>query len=98
MIRKLDNIWIGMAIGILGAFIGFFLYAIIWSQINYSSVRSFVEDVFLASDLFKDKIITISVLFDVLLFWLCLRVDFLELGKGIIAVLLLSVPLIIYFY
>lgn len=96
--RKLDNIWIGMGVGILGAFVGFFLYAFMWAQMNDMSIRFFVDEIFFATDLFKDKIITISVLFDVLLFWLCLRTDFFELGKGIIAVLLLSVPLIIYFY
>lgn len=98
VMRKLDNIWIGMLVGILGILVGFFLYAVVWSGMNDTSVRFFVEEIFLASNLFKDKIITISVLFNVLLFWICLRTEFFELGKGIMAILLLSVPLIIYFY
>lgn len=96
--KKFDNIWIGMVVGILGAIVGFFGYALIWSSMNDTSVSYFVNEVFLASDIFKDKIITISVLFNVILFWICLRAEYFELGKGVIAILLVSVPIIIYFY
>ena len=98
MMKKLDNIWIGMGLGVLGAIVGFFGYAILWSLMNETDVSYFVNEVFLASDIFKDKIITISVLFNVILFWICLRKEYYELGKGVIAVLLVSVPIIIYFY
>jgi hypothetical protein len=56
----------------------------------------FVQDVFLDSALYKDSILTISVLFNVGLFWICLRFDLEKLAKGILAVIFVSVPLIIW--
>jgi hypothetical protein len=67
-----------------------------WSQANGTSMEYFVQDVFLDSALYKDSILTISVLFNVGLFWICLRFDLEKLAKGILAVIFVSVPLIIW--
>ena len=52
---------------------------------------------FMKSSLYKDSILTISVLFNVGLFWLCLRSNLEQLAKGILAVIFVSVPVIIYY-
>lgn len=98
MKAKLDNIWIGILIGLLGALIGFLLFTFGWTLIYDSDFKYFIEEVFLGSGIFRDKIITVSVLFDVLLFAIFMRMNWYEMCKGILAVVIVSVPVIIYFY
>jgi len=98
MKNKLNNIWLGIIAGILGAFIGFYGFALGWSLINDRTVSYFINDVFLNSDLFKDKIITVSILFDVLLFFMAIRLNMINFAKGVLGVVITSLPIIIYFY
>lgn len=94
---NLDNPIIGIIAGLLGTAAGFCIMTIWWSQANGTSMEYFVQDVFLGSALYKDSILTISVLFNVGLFWICLRFDLEKLAKGILAVIFVSVPLIIWY-
>lgn len=98
MKNKLNKLWIGVISGILGAIIGFYVFAFGWSFVNDRAVSYFINDVFLNSDLFKDKIVTVSILFDVLLFFLAIRWNMINFAKGVLGVVITSLPIIIYFY
>jgi hypothetical protein len=95
--NKIDHPVVGLITGILGTAVGFAIMTIWWSTANGTRMEYFVQDVFLESNLYKDSILTISVLFNVGLFWLSLRFNLEKLAKGILAVIFVSVPLIIYF-
>ncbi len=95
--NKIDHPVIGIFAGLLGTLMGFGTMTIWWSWANGTSMDYFIQDVFWESSLYKDSILTISVLFNVGLFWLCLRSNFEQLAKGILAVIFISVPLIIYY-
>lgn len=95
--NKIDHPVIGIFAGLLGTLMGFGTMTIWWSWANETSMDYFIQDVFWESSLYKDSILTISVLFNVGLFWLCLRSNFEQLAKGILAVIFISVPLIIYY-
>ncbi len=97
MKERFDKVYIGLIVGIMGIFAGFFLLAIVWSIANKMSVGYFIDEIFIASPLFKDKIITVSVLFNVLLFFISNRLKYDRLSKGILASVLLAVPFIIYY-
>jgi hypothetical protein len=95
--NRIDHPVIGIFAGLLGTLMGFGTMTIWWSWANGTSMDYFIQDVFWESSLYKDSILTISVLFNVGLFWLCLRSNFEQLAKGILAVIFISVPLIIYY-
>jgi hypothetical protein len=95
--NKLDHPAMGIVAGVLGTLMGFATMTIWWSWANGTSMDYFIQDVFWESRLYKDSILTISVLFNVGLFWLCLRSNYEQLAKGILAVIFISVPLIIYY-
>lgn len=93
---KADNLALGVVLGLLGTVAGFFIFATYWSMVNNTSIGYFVENIFLGSPLFRDKIVTISVLFNVMIFYLAMRAKLYKISQGILLVILLSVPLIIY--
>ncbi len=95
---KLDRFFLGLISGILGAFIGFFIFGTGWIIANDRSMEYFVQEVFLRSELFKSRIISVSILFDVLLFFLAIRKEWYHFAKGVLAVVILAVPLALYFY
>lgn len=94
--KKVDNVWVGLLAGGIGTLIGFLIMTIWWSWANGTSMNYFVQEVFIASSLYKDSILTVSVLFNVGLFWLSLRWELEQFAKGLLAVILVSVPLIIW--
>jgi len=95
---RFDRFGIGFLIGVLGAFAGFYLFGLIWSLQNNTTVSYFVSEIFLGTNFFQDKIVTVSMLFDVILFALFLKLRMYNICKGLVAVLLLSVPIVIYLY
>lgn len=94
---KFNNLTSGVVTGLLGTLWGFGLMTIWWSWANGTSMNYFVQDVFLESALYKDSILTISVLFNVGLFWVALRHDWEQFAKGLLAVIFLTVPWIIWY-
>ncbi len=96
--EKLDKFWIGAVLGILGALIGFLVFGAIWSISNDVTFNYFYKDVFLGTRYYTDKIITISILLDVVLFFLFMQLHWYNLCKGLLAVVISTVPLVIYFY
>jgi amino acid permease len=96
--KNWDNIWIGMLIGLLGFTIGFLCFGLgfsLWSDIT---LRQFVEYVFLGLYDFESRIITVAILFDVAIFYWFMRKNMLQLCKGIMAIMVLSVPLVAWLY
>jgi hypothetical protein len=95
---KFDKFWIGLIVGVLGTLIGFGLFGFFWAMVNDVSFGYFYKDVFLGTSYYTDRIVTISFLFDVLLFFLFMKYNWLNLSKGILGIVILAVPIVIYLY
>jgi len=95
--KYLDTTLAGLGLGILGMVVGFFLLAIVWAVLNKMSVGYFIEKIFLSTDLFKDKILTVSILFNVFIFYVSNRAEYYRTSRGILLAVLLVVPFIIYY-
>ncbi|MCC6600656.1 MAG: hypothetical protein IT223_08260 [Crocinitomicaceae bacterium] len=95
---RLDKFWIGLIVGVLGALLGYFAFAAFWALYNDTSIVFFTREIFLGSGIFQDKIVTISILLDVVLFYFFLRANWYNLCKGILAVVICSVPVAVYLY
>lgn len=97
---SLNHVGVGILGGMIGAVIGFCIFGMGFSWYNHMTFAEFVQDVFLSSSLqdFQSRIISFSMLMDVILFFILIRRGYEEFCKGILIVLVLSVAVIAWLY
>lgn len=95
--HRFDRFGVGFLAGILGTLLGFVVMMLWWSWANGTTTTYFVEDVFIGSALYKDSILTISVLFNVGVFWMALQKNWERFARGILGIIFIAVPLIIWY-
>ena len=97
MRNRLDKNYFGFIAGLLGIILGFFLLGFAWSITNDDSMSYFINNIAIKSMLYRDSILTACTLLNVGIFYLALRKEMWEFCRGIMLVILLSVPMIIWF-
>lgn len=95
---RFDTFAYGVAAGIIGAGVGFVVFGFLIAQLNGQTFGRFIETLVQGSDIFHDKLVTVSILFDVILFFVMIRQEYYNFCKGILAVVIVSVPVAIYLY
>ncbi len=98
--NPLNHVGYGIVGGLVAAVIGFCVFGLGFSLYNEIFFSEFVKDIFLGSALqdFQSRIISFSMLADVVLFFLLIRRGYEEFCKGIIVVLVISVAIIAWLY
>ena len=98
MKARFDKFIFGFLLGLIGVVTGFFGFGMFWNMANGTDMNYFINEVFLGTDFYQSKIITVSILLDVLLFYIFMRFDWQNLCKGIMGVIVLAVIAVIYFW
>ena len=93
----IDQVWAGAIVGLLGTALGGILFGLWWAWMNDTSLGYYFDDIAFKSQLYRDSILTASALLNVFLFWIALRLGWEQHAKGILMILLLTVPFIVYF-
>ena len=86
----------GVAAALVSTLVGFLLLGVAWGLWNGYSLQYFVVEVFVRSPLYRDSILTVSVLTNAAGFWWALRTDRERFARGVVAVVLLAVPVIVW--
>ena len=89
--EKWDHLGIGFVVGLFGSLIGFVLFAIGFVLFTGETFSQFWYDWFLGIPDWQSRILTFSVLIDVVLFYICVRNDMYKFSKGLMLVLVLAV-------
>jgi hypothetical protein len=96
---KWDTIPYGMALGIVGAALGFLLFGLIFTLGTSTSLSTFFHDLaYGITAMYQDKVVTISILVDVVLFYYFIRKEWFQISRGILYIVICSVPVALYFY
>lgn len=90
--------WLGLALGVLGAIAGFFMFAVGFSLYNHITIKEFITDIFLGVQDFQSRIVTFSMLVDVVMFFILMKKNYFNLCKGIMAVMVVSVAVVAMLY
>ena len=94
--KRFDTVGSGVAAALLSTLAGFLLLGTVWGLWNGFSLQYFVVEVFVRSPLYRDSILTVSVLTNAVGFWWALRTDRERFARGVVAVVLLAVPVIVW--
>lgn len=90
--------WPGFVIGLLAPLLGFVLYGWYWSWKFFRPFTYFVNDVFLATTAFRSSIISLSLIINLIPFYIFIRKERYKSARGVIAAVFLYVPFVVYFY
>jgi hypothetical protein len=96
--EKIDKIWVGAIAGVLGAVVGFALFGLGFAWFNDITFNAFLDRAFFGVKDFQSRIVTFSMLIDVVLFFFFIRKNYMEFCKGLILVLVLSVVVVAWLY
>jgi hypothetical protein len=96
--ERFNKVWVGVVLGLLGAILGFVIFGLIFALKEDMTFYEFYRDVFLGVDNFQSRIISFSVLLDIVMFYIFIRKDYQQMCKGIMAVLVLAVIAVAILY
>lgn len=93
---KFDKKSIGLLIGVLAPVLGFLLYGLFYSWEFNTSLSYFINTVFLGTKSYQSPIISLSLIADLGVFFLALKVKCNKTAQGIVYALMLYAPVVIY--
>jgi hypothetical protein len=96
---KWDKVPYGIALGIIGAAVGFILFGLVFTLGTSTNLATFFNDLaYGVTAMYQDKVVTVSILVDVVLFYYFIRKEWFQISRGILYVVICSVPVALYFY
>ncbi len=94
-----DTVLYGIILGLIGAGVGFLLFGWVFTLGTSTNMETFFHDLLYGvTAMYRDKVVTVSILTDVVLFYYFLKKEWYYLSRGILYVVICSVPLAIYLY
>lgn len=93
---KFDKKRIGLLIGVLAPVLGFLLYGLFYSWEFNTSLSYFTNNVFLGTKSYQSPIISLSLIADLGVFFLMLKVKCNKAAQGVVYALMLYTPVVIY--
>lgn len=83
--------------GLIGPLLGFVVYGLYWSWSFHRTFCYFVNDLFIGTPDFRSSILSLSLLMNLVPFFIFLRSDRYKSARGVMAAVFIYVPLVIYF-
>jgi hypothetical protein len=94
--KKYDSMSFGLLIGLISPAVGFVIYGLLWSAYFQKPFGHFVNNIFLGVEAFQSSIVALSLIFNLVPFFIFLRSDRYLSGRGVLLALFIYVPLVIY--
>lgn len=94
--KKYDSMTLGLTAGLISPIIGFAIYGLLWSIYFQKPFVYFVENIFMGVKAFQSSIVALSLIFNLVPFFIFLRSDRYRSGRGVLLALFIYVPLVLY--
>jgi hypothetical protein len=94
--KKYDSMPLGLALGMISPVIGFAIYGLLWSIYFEKPFDYFVNNIFIGVHAFQSSIVALSLIFNLVPFFIFLRTDRYRSGRGVLLALFIYVPLVLY--
>lgn len=93
---KANNQGLGLILGLICPFLGFYIYGTGWALFHGRTFSYFYHYVFVGTPQFQSAIISLSILINLLPFYIFIRTQRLKSAKGVLASLFVYMPVVIY--
>ncbi|GAB5538527.1 MAG: hypothetical protein Salg2KO_06300 [Salibacteraceae bacterium] len=91
---QLNKLWVGLIAGMIGPWIGAFLFYMI--TFSHKTLGEFVHNI-VKTPSTHSALISISLLFNLVFFYLALRQEWYKATRGVITAVFIYAPFIVYF-
>lgn len=95
--KRFNSLKTGILIGIIAPLFGFVIYGFYWSLSFHRTFSYFVTDVFIKTAEFRSSIVALSLLINLIPFFIFLRSDRYKSARGVLLAVFIYVPLVLYF-
>ncbi|NNE55842.1 MAG: hypothetical protein HKN32_07475 [Flavobacteriales bacterium] len=93
-----NSIWFGIAAGLVGLVIGFFVLGIVWGLLNNTGLDYWINTVFLDAPMYRINVLTGSALINIGAFFYLYPKGYQEFCKGILAVMMILVIVMVILF
>lgn len=93
---KFDKKYYGLILGLLAPVIGFLLYGLFYSWEFNTTLHHFITQVFLGTKSYQSPIISLSLIADLGVFFLALKIKCNKMAQGVVYALMAYAPIVIY--
>lgn len=91
---RFNQVYLGIIFGIIGPFIGFWIFYLMQFS-DRKSPMGYIE-LFLTVNEIQSKILSLSLIFNLALFFILLKFDFRSAALGILYATFLYIPVVLY--
>jgi hypothetical protein len=95
--KKYDDQRLGILVGVFSPLIGFFIYGALWAWHFAKPFNYFLNDVFLGIPSFRSSILTLSLVFNLVPFFIFVRTNRNKTARGVLLAVFLYIPLVVYY-
>jgi len=88
---------IGLVVGLIGGLIGFIIYGLYYSFSHHVDLLDFVNRVFLGNKILRAPILSLSILFNLLPFYLFLNKKYYQGARGVMLSIFVYAIAIVYY-
>ena len=98
MLSKFNKLAYGLVVGFIGPWIGLLLCSI-YNAYKYNvTVRYFINDMFLGVKEYQSSIASLSLLFNLAMFMLFLKLNWDTAARGVLMATFLYAPVVVYLF
>jgi hypothetical protein len=97
MTKKWDKMWVGVLVGLAGGFVGFIIYGLYYSFSHHIDIMDFVNRVFLGHKILRAPILSLSILFNIIPFYLFLNKKHYKGARGVMLSIFIYAIAIVYY-
>jgi hypothetical protein len=95
--KKKDSNARGLFFGMLSPVLGFFIYGFYWAWKFNKSFGYFFHDIFMGTPAYKSSILSLSLLVNLIPFFIFLRTDRNKSARGVLLAVFIYVPFVVYY-
>ena len=94
---KWDNKYLGLLVGIIFSFLGFYVF-FLYMKFTSNKIPMTFERYMLIFETFRMKVISFSIVFMAIPFFIALKNDYVEIAKGILITLVIGIIIASFYF